>query len=599
MLIENICIDFGTSNTVISYIEDGIIKQIDDDFTGQSLIPSSIYLNNSIFTEKKELKNLIPNKDYLIGNNANEYAKNDSLLYFYEFKRFLGISEKTKHIYNDFLQRYPYNYIFKSDILNFSIIKEEYELKISVIDLVRLYFDAIYIILKNKLNIVGDIEIILTCPAYFNDLQRNQLRIGVERSNFKIFKIFNEPTSAVIYYINYMNNKNDNKDNNTDDNKDDLNKKITKENLNDIGERIIKSGNNIYIVYDIGGGTTDVTVVRYMNDDNICEVIDTDGNNALGGIDIDELIRDKIYEKYNIDYNNTKWKYKTKKLAEAIKIKLTFNNKHDIYLEDVPIKDTKTSKIIVKDELKIIFTRQEFNNLINNLANQLLEPFKRIYEKYETNNIVLIGGPNKIPLIYEKMNSITNNNAIIIDDKNNNINIYKTIVSEGGCLLYNFIKNKSLYVLDIIPMNIGICDGHNDMIIMIEKNKKIPVTIEKIFTTNYDCQRVIDVEIFEGMNELCEKNVMIGSYQICGVPPQKKGEIIIKLKFSINKNGILDVSIVGSANVNESTRKDDSFKLDNKIKIIPTSLRDDLIKRILSKNKEKKVEQSENSEQIV
>jgi molecular chaperone HscA len=558
--IKNICIDFGTSNTVISYMDNDIIKQICNDYNGSNLIPSSIYFNSSIFLEHKKINNLIPFDDYLIGTIANINSNDNTSKYFCEFKRFLGISEKTKHIYDEFLKRYSFNYIFGSDILNFSITKDDHKLYFSVIDLVKLYFNAIYIILKSQLNIVGDIEIILTCPAYFNDLQRNQLKIGVEKSNFKIYKIFNEPTAAVIYYIDHMNNKIDN---------------------NNYENKIIESGNNIYIVYDIGGGTTDVTVVRYMNDDNICEVIDTDGNSSLGGIDIDELVREKIYEKYNIDYDNEKWKHKTKKLAEDIKIKLTFNKKYDIILEDVPIKIL--SKIFIKDNLKISFTLQEFNNIIKDISDKLLEPFIRIYKKYNTNNIILIGGPNKIPLIFNAINTITNNNAVIINDKNNNI--YKTIVSEGGCLLYNYIKNKNLYILDIIPMNIGICDGHNNMVIMIEKNKKIPITVEKIFTTNYDCQRTIELEIYEGINNSCEKNIMIASYQIYNVPPQKKGTIIIKLKFSINTNGILNISIVGTESLGDNTQKNSSFKVDNKIKIIPTSLRDDIIKKILHKNK--------------
>jgi molecular chaperone HscA len=583
--IKNICIDFGTSNTVISYMENNIIKQINDDYSGQSLIPSSIYFNDSVFSNNKKINDLIPFDDYFIGYNANNSSFKDSQYFFYEFKRFLGISEKTKHIYNDFLQRYQYNYIYGSDVLNFSITKNDNKLKFSVIDLVKLYFNAIYIIIKNQLNIIGNIDIILTCPAYFNDLQRSQLKIGVEKSNFKIYKIFNEPTAAVIYYINHMNNINN--PDNTSIEENEIDTKCTRENIGDIGKKIIENGNNIYIVYDIGGGTTDVTVVRYMNDDNICEVIDTDGNNSLGGIDIDELIREKIYEKYNIDYDDAKWKHKTKKIAEDIKIKLTFNKQCNIFQEDVPIKNNNNINIV--DSLTISFTRHEFDNIIEHLSNKLLEPFIRIYEKYKTNNIVLIGGPNKIPLIFNKINIITNNSAIIIDDKNNNVNIYKTIVSEGGCLLFNYIKNKNLYILDIIPMNIGICDGHNNMITMIEKNKKIPITIEKTFTTNYDCQRIIDVEIFEGSNHICNDNVMIGSYQICNVPPQKKGTIIIKLKFSINTNGILNISISGSENISECTKKNDQFKVDNKIKIIPTSLRDDLLAKLLNRKKENKI----------
>jgi molecular chaperone DnaK (HSP70) len=571
--INNICIDFGTSNTVISYIEDNKIKQLQDSFTGDSLISTCIYLNDSVFENKKKPCDFVPFVDYIIGNEARQLSNKDNSLYFYEFKRFLGISKKTEKIYKDFLNRYTFDYELEYDLMYFIINKDGHELKISVIELTRLYFIALFDLLKIKFNIIGNIKTILTCPAYFNDSQRNQLKLGVDKSGFEIYKIFNEPTAAVIYYIDYVNNKKKEQSN-------------TFSNLEEITKNIIESGDNTYIVYDIGGGTIDVTAVTYMNDDNICEVIDIDGNSSLGGIDIDELLKEHIYSKYHIDYDNKKWKNKMKRIAEDIKIKLSFNIKYDMILEDVPIKKSVTSGTEIIEELKIMITRQEFNNLIENLVSEMLEPFERIYKKYNTNNIVLIGGPHKIPLINNKINIITENNAIIIDDKDNsNANIYKTIVSEGGSLLYNYIQKESLYILDIVPMNIGVCDGDNEMVVMIEKNKKIPITIEKTFTTNYDCQRVINVEIYEGNNESCEQNIIIGSYQIFGIPPQPKGTILIKLKFVVNNNGILGITVSGKEGINNETGRGGVFKIEDKIKILPMSIRDSLLKKILTRNK--------------
>ena len=134
-------------------------------------------------------------------------------------------------------------------------------------------------------------------------------------------------------------------------------------------------------------------------------------------------------------------------------------------------------------------------------------------------------------------------------------------------------------------MNIGVCDGNNDMVIMIEKNKKIPVSVEKTFTTNYDCQRTIEVEIYEGNEINCKDNILIGSYQITGIPSQPRGTILIKLKFSINNNGILNISVAGKEVIDEKTGKGGNFKIDDKIKIIPTSIRDDLIKKLIAKKK--------------
>lgn len=570
--INNICIDFGTSNTTISYFNGGEnIKQIYDNESGEALIPSYIYFDEDIFKNKKNVDELEPFTDYLIGNQAKNISSKENNLLFYEFKRFLGISKKNENLYKKFLERYNLNYELKSDIIYFIIEHHEHKLKFSIIDLLRLYFIGIYKVIKSVLNILGEINVIITCPAYFNDLQRSQLKIAAEKSGLKIYKIFNEPTAAVIYYIHNRNNNN------------------IQNKFNKISEKIIESGDNLYIVFDVGGGTIDTTVVRFMNDENICEVIDTDGDNSLGGIDIDNLLIDALYLKYKIDPKNKKWKLKLKKISEQIKICLSFKNRHEILLEDIPViknfnnLDNNKIEIEIIEELKISFSKNEFENLIEDLVNKMLLPFKRTFEKYQTNNIILIGGPNKIPLILNKIKSITDNKAILMKD-NNNPDIYKTIVCQGGSFLYKYIKSNNLCVLDIVPMNIGIYDGNNEMVIMIKKNSKIPTSINKTFTTNYDCQRIINVEIYEGNDDI-NKNTIIGSYKIMGIPPQPKGTILIKLSFTINTNGILNVVIVGKEGINIDTGRGNKFKIDDQIKIIPESIGNELLKKILMHKK--------------
>jgi len=562
MSYSHICIDFGTCNTVISYYDNELEKilQINNDFDGNILIPTTIYFNTETLINDNIKKKIIKNKkideleysiDYNIGNNVNIL---DSDYYFYQFKRFLGTTSKS--IDRNFIDKFNKEYTVDEETIYFFIKTfDDEKIKFSIIDLIKLYFKGLYSIISKKLNInnTESIEIVLTCPAYFHDLQRLQLKNAASDAGFKIFKLYNEPTSAAIYYI--KNNLLINNSNNIDCNK--------------------------FIVYDLGGGTIDTTVVEYHEDINTCEILDIDGNNSLGGIDIDNIIIADIYNKYNIDKTNIKFKNKIKNIAEDIKIKLTFNNNYYIYIENVPI--LKNNILDYKDSLKISFTRHYFNNLINDIIDQMIEPIKNMYNKYNTHNIIFIGGPTQIPLLQNKVNTLLNKNIKTIENTTNSI-LFKTIVSEGGSLLYKLIdKKEDFCLLDILPMNIGISDNNDNLTIMISKNSKIPISIEKIFTTSYDCQRSIDIEIYEGISEKCSNNTFIGSYKIIGIPPLPNGSILIKLIFKITYNGILNIFIDGCKNSNFENNYD--FKINENIKLIPNILIKDLLKKLL-KNKE-------------
>jgi molecular chaperone DnaK (HSP70) len=164
----------------------------------------------------------------------------------------------------------------------------------------------------------------------------------------------------------------------------------------------------------------------------------------------------------------------------------------------------------------------------------------------------------------------------------NNVNLYKTIVSQGGSLLSQMLnEKKEFYLLDIIPMNIGISDPENNMVVMIGKNSKIPLSIEKMFTTSHDCQRTIDIEIYEGIETNCSSNAFIGSYKIIGIPPLQRGSILIKLLFKISYSGILEISINGFVNSSNESTKSFDFKMCENIRLIPNIVAKDILKKLL------------------
>lgn len=550
---KNFSIDFGTCNTVISYKFNDKILHIMDEISGDILIPSTILFLKEEIEPYTKVSELQINKHYLIGSGAKDsynFKKNHSE-YFYQFKRFLGITVKSINAQKDFISKFNIKYEVDDDTIYFFIPTKDEKtfIKVNIIELINLYFSGLLYLIKNSLNMIGDINIILTCPAYFHDLQRTQLKKSAENAGFKIFKMYNEPTSASIYYI----------------------KKY---------EHLLTL-NNKFIVYDLGGGTIDTTVVEYHNDITTCEIIDIDGNSSLGGVDIDNLLVNDIYKKYSIDETDVRWYNKIKSIAEDIKIKLSHTKNYEVVIENVPIK--KLNKNIVVDNLTISYSQQMFNNIINNLIDLMIQSIITMYKKHSTNNIIFIGGPTQIPLLQNKVSSLLNiqtNNTIISQDNY----LYKTIVSDGACLLYDLLVEQSSFcLLDIVPMNIGISDSDNEMIPMIMSQTKIPTTVERVFCTSHDCQRTIDIDVYEGINKSNKLNNYIGSYKIVGIPPLPRGSIIIKLLFKISSNGILDVSISGFKNPSDDSAKSFDFKMTEKIKLIPNIIAKELLRKILGK----------------
>lgn len=551
-IFNNLSIDFGTCNTVIAYKSNEKILHVLDEVSGDVLIPTTILFIKDEINPNLKLNELQVNKHFIIGNGAKDAFnfKKDHSSYFYQFKRFLGITNKSIETQKEFIDKFQIKYETDDDTIYFYIPTNEEDkfIKINIIELIKLFFQGLMYLIKSSLNILGDIHIILTCPAYFHDLQRTQLKKAADSAGFKIFKMYNEPTAAAIYYIRQYNE--------------------------------LSSDNNKFIVYDLGGGTIDTTVVEY-HDNKTCEIIDIDGNSSLGGIDIDNLLVSDIYNKYSIDKNDIKWNNKIRKCAEEIKIRLSYTKNYELTLENVPI--NKNNKVDFVDTLTLSYSQQIFNNIINNLIDKMIDTILIMYKRHSTKNIIFIGGPTQIPLLQNKVNSILNinTNKIILNQDNS---LYKTIVSDGACLLYELLKTQDEFcLLDIVPMNIGISSPDHKMITMITSHSKIPVSVERVFSTSHDCQRTIDIEVFEGISENIKENNYIGAYKIVGIPPLPRGAIIIKLLFKISYNGILDVSISGFKNPSDNSAKSFDFKLTEKIKLIPNIIAKELLKKILNK----------------
>jgi len=353
-------------------------------------------------------------------------------------------------------------------------------------------------------------------------------------------KIYNEPTAASIYYVN----------------------KYYKDSVND----------SKFIIFDLGCGTLDITTLLYNHSNKLVEIIDVYGNNSLGSLDIDNIIINNIYEKYNIDITNFKWKHKIRQCAEEIKIKMTYVDNYDIILENVPI--NKNNNVIILDYLKISYSKNYFNIIISDIVNIIIEPLKEIIIKHnDIIDIVFVGGGSLIELIRTKSQSICKiNNNILLEPL-----LYKTIVSNGACLMHKIIKNNEDFcMIDIVPMDIGIMSTNNNIINIISKNSKIPIQKEFTFTTSHDSQKIIDFEIYENTNS-------IYSYYITGLPSLKRGDILIKILFKIDNNGLLNLTIDGVKNTQNGEHSKLDFNFHKNIKLIPKYKMKNLLKLLCNK----------------
>ena len=538
-------IDFGTSNTVISYLnESSNIEYINDKNNGNILIPSTIYFYKDTISENNKISDLKYKTNYDIGYSANDNYKiyNDNNSYFFQFKRFLGINNNSPISSFDFIKKYNLKYDNDDEFIYFYIptnIDQKY-IKCSIIELVHLYLNGIYELICESLNLKDNLNTYITTPAFFNDLQKNQLKTSFNKSKFNVIKIYNEPTAASVYYVNkyYTNIQTDAK----------------------------------FIIFDLGCGTLDITTLLYNSYNKLVEILDVYGNNSLGSLDIDNIIINNIYEKYNIDINNIKWKNKIRNHAEDIKIKMTYTDNYDIVLENVPI--NKNNEIIVLDYLKISYSKNYFNMIISEIVDIIIHPLIDIISKNDNIiDIVFVGGGSLIELIRKKAQSICKiNNNILVEPL-----LYKTIVSCGSCIMHRIIKNKEDFcMIDIVPMDIGLMTIDKNIINIIPKNSKIPIQKEFTFTTSHDSQKVIDFEI-------CENNKTIYTYYITGLPALKRGAILIKILFKIDNNGLLNLTIDGIKNTQNGEHSKLDFNFHKNLKLIPKYKMNILLKLLIKK----------------
>ncbi len=384
-------------------------------------------------------------------------------------------------------------------------------------------------------------DAVITVPAYFDDNQRQATKDAGRIAGLNVLRIINEPTAAALAY------------------------------------GINKNEENTTLVYDLGGGTFDVSILDIA--DGVFQVLATSGNNKLGGDDFDRALMELVFrqfkEKQDVDLSTDKMAYQ--KLREEVeKAKIALSELYEVEI-NIPFisADEKGPK-----HLNIQITRSQFEDLITEFIDETIALTQDALEEAglepeDIDKVIMVGGSTRIPYVTSRVNELLGKEpekAINPDE----------VVALGAAIQAGIVKGETrgLVLVDVTPLSLGIEIEGGIFISIIEKNSTIPCTAKKIFTTISDNQSVVEIHVMQGERTRADENISLGKFQLSGIRNAKKGEPRIEVEFSIDVEGIVHVSAVDL-----DTDASQEIHIEN-----PTSLNEEQIKRIIAEAEEKRLE---------
>ncbi|WP_187927907.1 molecular chaperone DnaK [Helicobacter pylori] len=475
-------IDLGTTNSAMAVYEGNEAKIIANK-EGKNTTPSIV-----AFTDKGEI---------LVGESAKRQAVTNPEKTIYSIKRIMGLmfnEDKAKEAE----KRLPYKIVDRNGACAIEISGKIYTpQEISAKILMKLKEDTESYLGESVT------EAVITVPAYFNDSQRKATKEAGTIAGLNVLRIINEPTSAALAYG--------------------LDKKES--------EKIM--------VYDLGGGTFDVTVLE--TGDNVVEVLATGGDAFLGGDDFDNRVIDFLAAEFKSETgieikNDVMALQRLKEAAENAKKELSSAMETEINLPFITADATGPKHLVKK------LTRAKFESLTEDLVEETISKIESVIKdagltKNEISEVVMVGGSTRIPKVQERVK------AFINKELNKSVNPDE-VVAVGASIQGGVLKGdvKDVLLLDVTPLSLGIETLGGVMTKVIDRGTTIPAKKSQVFSTAEDNQPAVSIMVLQGERELARDNKSLGKFDLQGIAPAPRGVPQIEVTFDIDANGILTVS---------------------------------------------------------